>query len=149
MDEQLMFPETRLPQKPIEISRKFQRLSYIDINMSKYLPFCCEFGKQGIDGQFHVLYETLDKLSNKNYIGIHSSDCDDQIYIGSGRSLRRAIRKNGRHNFERFNLAYFEHRQHLVFAEGLIVNSWFVNQNTNYNINIGCWKNNMVKLLHE
>ena len=142
-----MFPKKRLPQKPIAISRKFKRLSYIDIELSKIIPFCSGFGERGVDGQYHVLYEVLERETDKNYIGIHSSDFDDCRYIGSGTELKKAIKQIGRHNFTRYNLAYFEHRQHLVMAEGLLVNSWFVKQKTNYNVSIGSRKRHFKELI--
>lgn len=72
--------------------------------------------------KFHYIYKTINLLSGKYYIGMHSTDDLDDGYIGSGNRLRLAIRKHGKENFKREILEFCSSRQELADRETDIVN---------------------------
>lgn len=72
--------------------------------------------------KFHYIYKTINLLSGKYYIGMHSTDDLDDGYIGSGNRLRLAIRKHGKENFKREILEFCSSRQELADKETDIVN---------------------------
>jgi hypothetical protein len=65
----------------------------------------------------HYLYKTTCLITGRYYIGMHST-CDlDDGYMGSGKRLRRSIRKYGEENHVKEILQFFESRELLVEAE--------------------------------
>jgi len=56
--------------------------------------------------KYYFLYKTVNLINNKFYIGIHSSNCLDDKYLGSGIILNKAIKKYGEENFKR-EIIYF------------------------------------------
>ena len=44
--------------------------------------------------QYHFIYKTINLISGKYYIGMHSTDDLEDGYMGSGNCLRLAIRFN-------------------------------------------------------
>lgn len=79
-----------------------------------------------------ILYETTDLTNGYPYIGVDGK-CDP-TYLGSGLRLRRAIRKKGRHNFRRKDLAAFDTLAEAFEAEAEIVTQEWVDDPTNYNL---------------
>ena len=49
---------------------------------------------------YGYVYKTTNLINNKIYIGVHKKQFFDKYYLGSGKMLRRAIRKYGRKNFK-------------------------------------------------
>ncbi|MCF6208088.1 MAG: hypothetical protein L3J61_01695 [Ghiorsea sp.] len=79
----------------------------------------------------HILYKTTNTINNKFYIGVHS--CKGNLcyhtkgnkgctYLGSGTSIKQAIKKYGKANFTRQTLQVCASREELFKAEKLIVN---------------------------
>ena len=56
------------------------------------------YGK--INYMYGYIYETTNLINNKKYIGKHVSECFDVKYKGSGKALKRAIKKYGFENFD-------------------------------------------------
>ena len=48
---------------------------------------------------YHYLYKITNKINNKIYIGIHSTDNLEDGYMGSGKAILRAINKYGKDKF--------------------------------------------------
>ena len=48
---------------------------------------------------YHIIYRTTNIITGNFYIGVHSTKNLDDGYLGSGRVLKRHIRKHGKHNF--------------------------------------------------
>lgn len=78
------------------------------------------------DGYYHYLYVTRNIVTNKIYVGIHSTmDLDDQ-YVGSGTHLHNSINKYGIDKFITVKLLYFTSRNLALTSEKLIVSEEFV-----------------------
>lgn len=65
----------------------------------------------------HYIYKTTCNVTNRYYIGMHSTTNINDGYMGSGKRLRRSIRKHGKNNHKREILEFFDTRELLVEAE--------------------------------
>ena len=65
----------------------------------------------------HYIYKTTCLVTDRYYIGMHSTNNIDDGYMGSGKRLRRSIRKHGEDNHKREILEYYKTRELLVEAE--------------------------------
>jgi hypothetical protein len=72
--------------------------------------------------KYHYIYKTTCKINNKFYVGRHSTDDLNDGYIGSGKYLKRVIRKYGKENFDVEILEFVETRKDLVNREIEMVN---------------------------
>ena len=86
---------------------------------------------------FHTVYETLNCVNGKHYVGVHSTNDPYDDYLGTGHRITRAIKKHGRENFEKFILGIFPTEEDAYAAESLIVNQEFVDDRMTYNATIG------------
>ena len=87
--------------------------------------------------KYYYLYRITNLLNNKIYIGIHATDNINDNYMGSGKLIKQAIKKYGKENFKKEILQYFDNAIDMLNAEAKVVTKEFVNENTNYNIDIG------------
>ena len=71
---------------------------------------------------FHYIYKTINLLSGKYYIGMHSTDNMDDGYLGSGRRLKYSINKYGKDNHKREILEFCDSREELRLREEEVVN---------------------------
>jgi group I intron endonuclease len=86
----------------------------------------------------HYVYKITNLLNNKIYIGYHaSSDIENDTYMGSGKLIKRAIRKNGVINFKREILFVYDTENDAKDKERELVNIDFVNEDYTYNIALG------------
>ena len=72
--------------------------------------------------KYHYIYKTTNKLNNKFYIGMHSTDDLNDGYLGSGKYLQRAVKKYGRKNFKIEFLEFLNTREELIEKEEYVVN---------------------------
>lgn len=82
-----------------------------------------------------ILYQTTCLINGKIYIGVDGK-CD-RDYLGSGKALNNAIRKYGRENFRRKDLAAFDSKREAFEAEKEIVTPEWCESTDNYNIDGG------------
>lgn len=61
---------------------------------------------RGKDGRYHLVYKTTNLLDGKFYIGKHSTRILEDGYLGSGKHLRRSVKKHGKENLKREVLFY-------------------------------------------
>lgn len=76
---------------------------------------------------YHYIYKTTCVITQRFYIGMHSTDNLNDNYIGSGKQLWRSINKHGRehHNIE--ILEFLPSRKSLANREWEIVNEELIN----------------------
>jgi len=91
----------------------------------------------GSDSKFHYFYKIINKINNKFYFGIHSTNDINDNYIGSGVILKTAYKKYGIENFEKHILKFFSDRKSLLEYEKEIVCKDLVDNCSCYNITIG------------
>jgi len=56
--------------------------------------------------KYNILYKTVNIITGKYYIGIHSTDKLEDGYLGSGTILKRSVKKYGRKNHIRMTLCH-------------------------------------------
>lgn len=85
---------------------------------------------------YYTVYKTTCLVNNKIYIGKHQTKNLNDGYLGSGKSLLRAVNKYGKENFkvERILLNNEEEMNEL---EAFIVDEEFVSRKDTYNITLG------------
>lgn len=87
---------------------------------------------------YYIVYETINKVNGKVYIGKHKTDnLDNDRYIGSGRLIQQAIKKYGVENFERSILFYAFTESAAYEVEALLVTEEFVRRVDTYNLATG------------
>lgn len=87
--------------------------------------------------KYHILYRTINLINNKFYIGIHSSNKKKDNYLGSGSTLKKAIKKYGRKNFIRETLYITNSRLELEELEELVVDKDLLINKYCYNLTEG------------
>jgi hypothetical protein len=87
--------------------------------------------------KYHFVYKTKNKLNEKYYYGMHSTNNMKDGYLGSGKRLRYAIRKYGKENFELQIIEWFTDRKSLIGGEKRIITDEIVKDKNSYNIGYG------------
>lgn len=82
----------------------------------------------------HFIYKTTCIENGKYYIGMHSTECLEDGYLGSGTILKKAVAKYGSDSFEREILSYHDTREDVVAAENKILKSISISDKFCYNI---------------
>lgn len=85
----------------------------------------------------HIGYFTLHLQSGRFYIGIHSTSNPNDGYLGSGADLVKAIRANGRDQFRRIDVAWFDSRAEASAWEAAAVSPEVVRNPMSFNIATG------------
>lgn len=83
------------------------------------------------------VYEIVNTINNKRYVGIHKASSSDYVndgYWGSGLLIKQAISKYGIDMFEKSILDVFPTYEEALLLEASIVDDDFVNDPTTYNI---------------
>jgi group I intron endonuclease len=86
---------------------------------------------------FHYLYKTTCTITNKFYIGMHSTNNLDDGYKGSGVYLWRSIKKYGKENHIVEILEFLPTRDDLIVREKEVVTEHLVNHKDCMNIKLG------------
>lgn len=90
---------------------------------------------------YYTIYKVTNKLNNKFYVGAHATNDLDDGYMGSGKLIRRAIKKYGFENFEKEYVSIHQNAEEMFLTEEEIVNEAFVDSEETYNIRLGGHKN--------
>jgi hypothetical protein len=85
----------------------------------------------------YTIYQTTNKNNGKIYIGKHQTENPNDSYLGSGISLRNAIKKYGIENFEKIILFDFDTEQEMNNKEREIITEEFVKRKDTYNKGVG------------
>jgi group I intron endonuclease len=86
---------------------------------------------------YYTIYQTINLVNGKRYIGMHQTDNLDDDYLGSGIRLQNAIMHYGRENFKKELLFVFETLEEMVAKERELVTEEVVNSSQYYNMMIG------------
>jgi len=86
---------------------------------------------------YYTIYKTTNLINNKIYIGLHQATNPYDSYLGSGKLLKKAIKKYGKQNFNKEVLHIFLSRKEMVNMEKELVNKDFINRSDTYNLNLG------------
>jgi hypothetical protein len=86
---------------------------------------------------FYLVYKTTNLIDGKYYVGCHQSESLDDGYIGSGKHLKRAVKKYGKENFKREILYQASSKEEMFQLEKSIVSESLVNDPMSYNLKIG------------
>lgn len=71
--------------------------------------------------KYHFIYKTTNTITNKYYVGMHSTNNLDDGYLGSGRRIRYSINKYGSEVHTREILEYCKSRDELSKRESELV----------------------------
>lgn len=88
--------------------------------------------------KFNYIYLIRNNTNNKIYIGKHSTDNLDDGYMGSGKIIKRAIKKEGDENFTKEILSYADTLKTLNFLERFYIKKYKArNSDIGYNLTDG------------
>jgi len=83
---------------------------------------------------FYTIYKTTNFLNGRTYIGKHQTRDLDDDYLGSGKLLKRAIKKHGKENFKKEILHLMDSSESMNRMEALLVTEEFCQSDDNYNL---------------
>jgi hypothetical protein len=86
---------------------------------------------------YYIIYKTTNQLDKKYYIGCHQTLNLNDGYMGSGKHLKRAIKKYGKENFKKTILHLLPTKQDMFIMEKHIVDKNLVSDSLSYNLKIG------------
>jgi len=86
---------------------------------------------------YHYIYKITNTLNNKFYYGKHSTINLEDNYMGSGYSIKNAIKKYGKLNFVKEILCFCNSESDVYELEELVVTEEEVKNNMCYNRTIG------------
>lgn len=87
--------------------------------------------------EYHFIYKTTNLKNGKYYVGMHSTDNLNDGYLGSGKRLRRSLKKHGKENFKFEILEFLPNRTSLKEREKEIVNLNEISKKECLNLMIG------------
>jgi hypothetical protein len=83
---------------------------------------------------YYLIYKTTNLVNGKEYIGKHQTKVIDDGYLGSGKNLKRAIKKYGVDNFKKTILFTFSLESDMVNKEIELVTEDYCSRSDTYNI---------------
>lgn len=86
---------------------------------------------------YYLIYKITNTINNKIYIGKHQTDNKDDEYMGSGKILKRAIKKYGIDKFKKEILFECNSLEEMNEKEAEIVDAEFVARLDTYNVKLG------------
>jgi hypothetical protein len=87
--------------------------------------------------KYHFTYRTTNLINGRYYLGMHSTNCLNDGYLGSGTRLYRELNKYGRDNFKLEILEYFETREGVIKAEKSLITEQDLNNENCLNLKLG------------
>lgn len=86
---------------------------------------------------YYYLYQIRNVVNNKIYVGVHKTSNLQDGYMGSGKVIKRAIKKYGVENFEKIILYFFDSYDDALTKEKEIVTDEFLLREDVYNLRRG------------
>lgn len=83
---------------------------------------------------FYGIYKITNLVNGKMYIGKHQTDNIDDNYFGSGKILKYALQKYGKHNFRREWIMFCENAEEMDMAERMFVDETWILRSDTYNL---------------
>lgn len=83
---------------------------------------------------FYTIYKTTNNIDKSYYIGKHQTKDLDDGYMGSGKYLKRAIKKYGVNNFTKEITHIFDNETDMNAKEAELVNNLVVEDTNSYNL---------------
>lgn len=93
---------------------------------------------------YYTIYQTINLINNKKYIGKHITENLDDNYLGSGILLKKAIIKHGIKNFKKEILFIFDNKLEMENKEKELITIDIVDSEEYYNISLGGQGGNIV-----
>jgi hypothetical protein len=87
--------------------------------------------------KFYYIYQITNLTNNKIYIGKHIASSLENDYMGSGKLLKKAIKKHGLKNFKKDILFVFDNEQDMNIKEKKLVTEEFCLRKDTYNLCVG------------
>lgn len=87
--------------------------------------------------KYHYIYKTTCNVNQKFYVGMHSTDDLEDGYKGSGKYLKRSIKKYGEENHFTEILEFVQTRDALRIREAQLVNEQLLNDPLCMNLTFG------------
>ena len=85
----------------------------------------------------YLIYQTINLINGKIYIGKHETINIEDEYFGSGNLIRAAINKYGLENFVKTILFELQNEEEMNLLEKCVVTQEFCDREDTYNINVG------------
>ncbi len=86
---------------------------------------------------FHLIYTIVNPLTNKYYVGMHSTNDLNDGYMGSGVLIETALQKYGKDAFDFVPIQYCSSRQELIKREIEIITQELIKDPLCYNLRCG------------
>jgi hypothetical protein len=87
--------------------------------------------------KYYLVYQITNIIDGKIYIGAHKTNDLFDGYLGSGKYLRRAIKKHGIENFKRDVIHFCNSEEDMFAKEKEIVTEEFIKRKDTYNCKVG------------
>jgi len=87
--------------------------------------------------KYYLIYKITNHINGKFYIGKRVTTDPNDYYLGSGKLIRRAVKKYGKESFSKEILFYLNDREEMAKKEADIVTEDVVNNPLCYNLRLG------------
>jgi hypothetical protein len=86
---------------------------------------------------FYTIYKITNNINNKFYIGKHQTLDINDSYYGSGKALKKAIKKYGKSSFKKEILFIFDNELEMNDKEKELITEELVQREDTYNMGVG------------
>lgn len=86
---------------------------------------------------YYIIYQTTNNIDGMTYRGCHQTKNLNDEYLGSGKYLKRAIKKYGKENFSKNIICLCYNLEHMIEMEKFYIDEDWSNSANNYNLQTG------------